>query len=88
LHDTDQEETMNIRWRLWLEAALTLGAGGLGILTLFWHDWIETVFGVDPDHGNGSLEWIIAFALLAIAFGFSLALRRDLRRADISESSV
>jgi hypothetical protein len=78
---------VNVRWRLWLEAALAAGTGILGVLTLFWHDWIETVFGVDPDHGNGSLEWIIAFALLAIALAFSVALRRDLRRAEGSETS-
>ena len=78
---------MNVRRRLWLEAALAAGAGVMGILTFFWHDWIEAVFGVDPDHGNGSLEWIVAFALLAVALGFSLALRRDLRRAGASETS-
>jgi len=78
---------VNLRWRLWLEAGLAAGAGVLGVLTLFWHDWIEAVFGVDPDHGNGSLEWIVAFALLAIALGFSFALRRDLRRAAASGTS-
>jgi hypothetical protein len=78
---------MNVRWRLWLEAALAAGAGVMGVLTLFWHDWIEAVFGVDPDHGNGSLEWIVAFALLTTALGFSFALRRDLRRPEASETS-
>jgi hypothetical protein len=78
---------VSLRWRLWLEAALAVGTGVLGVLTLFWHDWIETVFGVDPDHGNGSLEWIIAFGLLVIAIAFSVALRRDLRRAESSETS-
>jgi hypothetical protein len=77
---------MNVRWRLWLEAALAAGAGVMGVLTLFWHDWIEALFGVDPDHGNGSLEWIVAFALLAIALGFSLALRRGLRHPEASET--
>jgi hypothetical protein len=78
---------VNVRWRLWLEAALAAGAGVMGVLTLFWHDWIEAVFGVDPDHGNGSLEWIVAFALLATALGFSFALRRDLRSPEASETS-
>lgn len=78
---------MSVRWRLWLEAALAAGAGVMGVLTLFWHAWIEAVFGVDPDHGNGSLEWIVTFALLAAALGFSFALRRDLRRAKASETS-
>ena len=77
---------MNVRWRLWLEGALALGAGVMGILTFFWHDWIETVFGVDPDRGNGALEWVIAFGLLGVALAFSLALRRELRRSAASEA--
>jgi len=78
---------MNVRWRLWLEAVIAAGAGVMGVLTLFWHDWIEALFGVGPDHGNGSLEWIVAFALLATALGFSLTLRRDLRHPEASETS-
>ncbi len=78
---------MNVRWRLWLEIALAIGAGALGVLTLFWHDWIETIFGVDPDHGDGSLEWLVAFGLLVIALVFSVAIRRELRRAEASEAS-
>lgn len=38
-----------------------LGLAGLSsqllVLTLAWRDWIEIVFRIDPDHGNGSLEW-------------------------------
>jgi hypothetical protein len=39
-------------------------AAGLAILTVILPTWIETVFGVDPDHANGSAEWAIV-ALLA-----------------------
>lgn len=48
----------------------------LGIVTLVVPDWIETVFGVDPDGGNGSLEvWLVVVcfavtaALTALAVG-------------------
>lgn len=39
-------------------------------------DWIEEVFRVDPDSGNGSLEWLIVAALtLATATLSALAWR-------------
>lgn len=45
-------------------ALIALGAISLAlfVLTLLWHDWIE-VFGVDPDHGTGALEYGVAIAL-------------------------
>jgi hypothetical protein len=46
------------------EAALASFAGGLAILTVFWHDWIEVLFHWDPDHHNGSTE-LLAIAGLA-----------------------
>jgi hypothetical protein len=36
-------------------------------LTLFSRDWIEVLFRVDPDHGNGSIEWLILGVFLAMA---------------------
>jgi hypothetical protein len=52
-----------IRGELFLAGA----AAALGLVTIFWRDWIEIVFGVDPDHGNGSLEWLFVAALLAMS---------------------
>jgi multisubunit Na+/H+ antiporter MnhB subunit len=39
------------------------------VLTLLVPEWIEVVFAVDPDHGDGSLEWMIAagFGLATVA---------------------
>ncbi len=39
------------------------------VLTLLVPEWIEVVFDVDPDHGDGSLEWLIAaaFAVATVA---------------------
>ena len=45
--------------RFLLEAGFGGGAAALGVLTLFWRDWIEAIFGIDPDHHNGSFEWLI-----------------------------
>ena len=53
----------------WLETVLACASGLLGILTLVWRDWMEAISGVDPDHHNGSVEWIVVFGLLALALG-------------------
>jgi hypothetical protein len=55
------------RFRARLETVTALSAGILGVLTIFWHDWIEALTGWDPDHHNGSFEWLIVAGLLAIA---------------------
>ena len=41
-----------VRWRFWVELAVAVVSVFLVLLTLVWRDWIEEVFGVDPDHGR------------------------------------
>lgn len=55
----------------------------LFVVTLIWKDWIEIVFRVDPDHGNGSLEWLILAitGLAAIAFAILAGTERRRSRA-------
>jgi hypothetical protein len=66
----------NLRWWFWVESVTAVIAGGLGLVTLVWHDWIELVFGVDPDHGNGSVElWVVAVLLLVAVVSGSAARR-------------
>lgn len=63
-----------VRPRFWAESALGCTTALLSVLTTVWHDWIETVLGVDPDHGNGGLEWAVVAALaLCAATALSLA---------------
>lgn len=64
----------------WVEAVASGLATLFGLLTIAWHDWIEGVFGIDPDHGSGSAEWIAVFILLGIGIAVgALARRRWLR---------
>jgi undecaprenyl pyrophosphate phosphatase UppP len=69
--------------RIRLEAAVAFVAGALGVLTIFWHDWIEALTGWDPDHHNGHAEWLIVVVLLAIAAVMGLLARRDSRQLAI-----
>jgi undecaprenyl pyrophosphate phosphatase UppP len=59
--------------------AVALAAGILGLVTIFWHDWIEMLTGWDPDQHNGSVEWILVAVLLAVAVAMGLVARRDWR---------
>jgi hypothetical protein len=66
--------------RFWVEAALAVVGGALGLLTVVWRDWIEAILGVEPDGGDGSLEWGIATLLLAASLTFGLLARAEWRR--------
>ena len=52
----------------------------LFILTLAFPEWIEAVFGVDPDGGNGLLEIGVAIAFLLVGLISSLLARRERMR--------
>jgi hypothetical protein len=62
-----------------LEMAVAFCAGILGILTIFWHDWIEALTGWDPDNHSGSVEWAVVVGLLVIAVALGLVARRHWR---------
>jgi hypothetical protein len=72
------ERRLRIRW--WIEAELMVVALGLFVLSLAWPEWIEEVFGVEPDGGSGALEWLIAIAFLVVAVAFAWDGRRTHRR--------
>jgi hypothetical protein len=73
--------------RFWVEAGLGVVSAALLLVTLVWPDWLELVLHIDPDGGNGAVEWAIVavFAVAAIAFLF-LA-RVDWHRAQAERSS-
>lgn len=71
--------------RFWLELIFAAMAGILAVLTLITREWIEIIFGVDPDHGDGSLEWFIVLGSALIAVSLSVRARIDWRRARVAE---
>jgi hypothetical protein len=65
----------------WAEAVLAGFTGFLVVLTAVWHDWIEGIFGFDPDHHNGMFEWeLVAICLILTVLCAWLA-RREWRKA-------
>jgi hypothetical protein len=70
-----------LRKRFWLESMLAGTAGVLAIVTLIQRDWIELIFGVDPDNHSGSLEWLIVIVLLAASIISALFALNEWRRA-------
>jgi hypothetical protein len=74
------------RARLWIEMALATLTAILFLLTLVWREWIEAVFKVDPDGGDGSLEWAIVGVLFAASVTMSVMARAEWRRQAALES--
>ena len=63
-----------------LQLGLAILFGGTALLTLVRNDWLEAVFGVDPDQHSGSLEWIVVAVLAVGAISFACLARRQWRR--------
>jgi undecaprenyl pyrophosphate phosphatase UppP len=75
-----------LRRRFWLESILGSITGCLAVVTLFWHDWIEVVFGVDPDQGSGSAEWLVVVVLLIVTITLAACARLEWRRVWLAET--
>lgn len=70
-----------MRYRLWVEVFISILSCILLVVILISDKWIEYVFGVEPDRGDGSLEWAIAAVMAASAAIFSVLARREFRRS-------
>jgi Ni/Fe-hydrogenase subunit HybB-like protein len=62
----------------WFETVLSSAAAVFAVLTAGWKDWVEIVFGVDPDHHSGLLEWTVVAAALVVGLCLALAARAEL----------
>jgi len=68
----------------WLESFFAGLAAFLVVLTAVWHDWVEGIFGFDPDRHNGSFEWELAAVCCVIAIVCSVLARRQWRHAAVT----
>jgi hypothetical protein len=71
----------------WVEFVAAAASGLLAALTAVWPDWIEGVFGVDPDHHNGSVEWAVVVVCAAVAIVFASLARREWRRLQAASTA-
>jgi hypothetical protein len=67
--------------RFWIEVGLAVFSALLLLLTLVWKDWIEVVLRIDPDHGNGSFEWLLVTLAIVGTVTFSTVARHEWERA-------
>ena len=65
--------------RAWLATVSAVVGWGLCVLTLVWNEWIELLFGVDPDGGSGAVELLVAGAFLVASVLLAGQARRDWR---------
>ncbi|MDQ6750069.1 MAG: ABC transporter permease [Actinomycetota bacterium] len=71
------------RGHFWVESALSLLAVVTTLVTLVWKDWVEKVFGLDPDGHNGAVEWLIVGAVLVAAVTLAGLARAEWRLAPV-----
>jgi tetrahydromethanopterin S-methyltransferase subunit E len=76
----------SLRARFWLEAVTGSVTGILAVVTVFWHDWIEAVFGVDPDHGSGAAERLVVASLLVVTVVLAAGARLEWHRARLART--
>jgi len=74
-----------LRLRFWIESFLALVTGAAALGTVFRHDWIEALFGVDPDKGNGSAEWLVVVILITVTLTLGFGARLEWRRARLAQ---
>ena len=63
-----------------IEVALAVLTGVLGVLSLFWRDWIEALTGWSPDRHNGSVEFGLIAVLLITSVSCAAVARSTHRR--------
>jgi len=70
-----------MRARFWIELFAAVLCGLLAILTLTAGEWIEILFGLDPDAGSGTAEWLVVVLLGAGVVMSALLAGYELQRS-------
>ena len=73
----------NLPVRFWIEAITASLGMALLVLTLVSAEWFEALTGLEPDGGNGSLEWALPVVLLAITASSAALARRTYQRTPL-----
>jgi hypothetical protein len=56
--------------RMLIEALLAALSAAALVLTFLWPQWIEDLFGLDPDGGSGETEWGLSIGLAIVTVVF------------------
>ncbi len=70
-----------VRIRFFIEICLGVTSAVLSLLTLVKRDWIEALFGIDPDQGNGIVEWLVVGGFLFATLTLFYFAQYEWRRA-------
>jgi hypothetical protein len=82
IRSTTKSERWGMPTRAWVKSALAAVTAVLAVVTAVNAEWIEWLFGVDPDAGSGALEWTIVAALAVACVALILNARADRRRSN------
>jgi len=74
-----------MRSQFWVALVGGFASAGLAVVTLISHAWIELVLGVDPDGGNGGMEWAVVLVIAVTTAVFFWWARLEWRRGRASE---
>jgi hypothetical protein len=83
LRQEENRRGRRLRRRSRIEGWIGGAAAVFAVVTVLWRDWMEVVFRVDPDHGNGSFEWLVVGVLFGLALVLAASARYDWRRSVI-----
>ena len=72
---------VGLRRRFYPEIIVAALAALLFLVTLLNRAWIETLFHVDPDAGNGTVEWLIVGGLLLLSLALGALATYEWRRS-------